>query len=159
MRWLVALAVLIGAIGLIATTDPHRPSSRPTPSVDENAKLDAEIAHALKTTGVYVPKNARKAPPPSEVDRVKITDFTWGKTGFGSVMEASFTVRNSLPYAVKDIAVKCSLHGESGTEIGRAARTIYRRFPPGATRVKDFSMGFINDQARGAWCEVVGVQK
>lgn len=153
MRGWLAVFLVVGLMMFAVLR--HEPAA---PSQSDNARLDAEIQHALVTKGEYVPKNPAVLVPPSDVDRVKITDFTWGKAGFGTVMAASFTVRNSLPRAVKDITVKCTLTGASGTEIGQAARTIYRQFPRGATRVADFNMGFVSDQASGAWCEVIAVR-
>lgn len=134
-------------------------SQLPKHEAIENARLDAEIQHALRTTGEYIPKNMRMRPPPSERDQVRIADMTWSKTGFGTVMEATFKIRNANPHSVKDITILCELTAPSGTKVSRVTRTIYRRFDPGITNVSEFNMGFISDQASNAGCIVTDVSR
>jgi hypothetical protein len=145
---LVGVALLVWIVG---------PPSPGLHSDAANAKLDAEIAHALKTTGTYIPKNAIKVDPFS-IDNLRIEEFEWRKDGFGTVMVTSFVVHNAMPITVKDITVRCRAYGESGTELTRASRTVYKLFKPGKTKVKDLNVGFIDGQARGARCEVAAMQ-
>lgn len=91
---------------------------------------------------------------------VKITDFSWTKAAFGNVMEATFTIRNSLPVKVKDIDVKCSHAAPSGTVVDSNRRTIYEVIGAGRTRTfRKFNMGFIHSQANRSGCTVVDVTR
>ncbi len=86
-------------------------------------------------------------------------DFRWRKEGFGSVMEADFTVTNPTSYGVRDIEVTCVHFAPSGTRIDSNTRTIYERFKAGSTRrIRNFSMGFIHSQAKSSRCEISDLQ-
>jgi hypothetical protein len=89
---------------------------------------------------------------------VSIESFSWSKEGFGSVMEANFTIKNSLPWPIKDILVQCSHAAPSGTTIDSNTRTIYERIEPNKTKqIRKFNMGFIHSQAQRSGCEVTKV--
>jgi len=90
---------------------------------------------------------------------VKIVDFSWHTDGFGSVMVATFTIKNSLPVSVKDIEVECTHSASSGTVIDSNQRTIFEIIKSGQTRTfRDFNMGFIHSQAKRSGCIIVGVE-
>jgi hypothetical protein len=89
---------------------------------------------------------------------VVIEDFSWTKQGFGNIMEANFTIKNSLPWAVKDIEIRCEHDAPSGTTIDSTTRTIYERFEANKSRrIAKFSMGFIHSQANRSGCRIVRV--
>lgn len=91
---------------------------------------------------------------------VEITDFSWTKEAFGSVMQATFTIKNLLPVKVKDIEVKCTHSAPSGTVIDSNRRTIYEIIGEGQTRTfRDVNMGFIHSQANRSGCAVVDVTR
>ena len=60
---------------------------------------------------------------------VQIVNFSWKKTGFDSIMEASFTLKIDLPFTVKDIEVLCSHSAPSGTLIDSNRRMIFEVLP------------------------------
>jgi hypothetical protein len=89
---------------------------------------------------------------------VQIINFTWRKTGFDNIMEASFTLKSNLPFTVKDIEVLCSHSAPSGTVIDNNRRTIFEILPAqGTLRINDFNMGFIHSQAQRSGCRVTSV--
>src|SRR5437016_3771392 len=89
---------------------------------------------AMLILGSY-PRNGPPAPPPpapkvspelkarvrlelalEEIsNNVRLTKTIWHKSGFGTVMVATFTFHNGNKIAVKDIEVKCDQYGPSGT--------------------------------------------
>lgn len=76
------------------------------------------------------------------VNNVSISKTIWHKSGFGTVMVATFKVRNGNAVPVKDIVVSCDQYGPSGTLISTATKTIYRELPPKAeTTIENFNMG------------------
>jgi hypothetical protein len=89
---------------------------------------------------------------------VALESFSWTKEGFGNVMEATFTIKNSLPWAVKDIEIRCEHSAPSGTTVDSNTRTIYERFEANKSRqISKFGMGFIHSQATRSGCRVLSV--
>lgn len=89
---------------------------------------------------------------------VKIENFSWSKDGFDTVMVANFSIANKLPWAVKDIVVRCIHDAPSGTRIDTNTRTIYERIEAKQTkRINRFSMGFIHSQAARSGCDITKV--
>jgi hypothetical protein len=100
--------------------------------------------------------------PRAEVRRnperyLEISKFSWSKDGFGSVMVADFSIKNTSDYDLKDISIKCRHSGPSGTVIDSNERTIYELVKAKTVKpIRRFSMGFIHSQAARSGCEVVG---
>lgn len=93
-------------------------------------------------------------PKSKALSNVKL-DFKWNKEGFGSVMEANFTVKNDSDYDVKDLEIKCRHFANSGTEIDSNTRTIYEVVKAHSTRkFNKFNMGFIHSQAASSSCGI-----
>lgn len=89
---------------------------------------------------------------------VVIEKFSWSKGGFGSVMIANFSVKNNLPWAIKDIEIQCTHSAPSGTTIDRNKKTIYERVEANKSRrINNFSMGFIHSQASRSGCDIIRV--
>lgn len=82
-------------------------------------------------------------------------DFQWKLGGFGNVMLADLTLVNKGSRPVKDIAIRCTAYGPSGTAITTTRRTLYVSIAAGKTlRIPEFNMGFHSDQAASAGCLV-----
>lgn len=82
------------------------------------------------------------------ISGIEIVDFKWAKEGFGSIMDASFTIQNNGSTDVKDIEIVCTTFAPSGTKIDSNTRTIYEVVKAGESRTfANFSMGFIHNQA------------
>jgi hypothetical protein len=89
-----------------------------------------------------------KTPREQAKESLEIVEWTWGKKGFGNIMEATFRIRNKGPKDFKDIEIECVHTAPSGTVIDRNLRVIYEVVKAGETRTfKDFNMGFIHSQA------------
>jgi len=104
------------------------------------------------------PPSATKAPSKPRrsdvLDAVKL-DFTWTKTGFDNIMEATFTVSNGSKLDIKDIEIECVHFAPSGTKIDSNRRTIYEAVKAGGTRTfPKFNMGFIHTQAKSTSCGI-----
>jgi hypothetical protein len=82
-------------------------------------------------------------------------DYSWEKSGFGSVMVADFTFKNPTPYRFKDVEVTCNHFASSGTKIDSNTRTIYEIVEPKSTKVvKNMNMGFMASQVATSSCEI-----
>ena len=91
------------------------------------------------------------------------TDLTlkyiaYRKGGFGGVGLHDFSVRNKSKVNYwKDLQLKITYYGASGTELNSNVETLYQAVPPGKTiRKREFNAGFINSQADKARVELVG---
>jgi hypothetical protein len=72
-----------------------------------------------------------------------------------SILTATFIIKNDGDVPVKDLEVKCTHYGSSGTEIDSNTRTIYQVFPAHKTRtIRGFNMGFIASQAATSGCHI-----
>jgi hypothetical protein len=109
--------------------------------------------------GATTTNDANTSAPAADPKEVALRDikldYKWGTGGFGSVMEADFTIQNPTPYRVKDIEVTCTHYANSGTEIDSNTRTIYEAIEPKSKKViKKFNMGFIHSQAAKSSCKI-----
>ncbi|QBY56465.1 hypothetical protein [Cupriavidus oxalaticus] len=81
-------------------------------------------------------------------DYVSLSKTAYRRAGFGTILEADFTIKNDLPWPIKDITLTCELYGASETKIDSNTRTIYERIEPKRAKIiKNFSMGFIHSQS------------
>ena len=91
--------------------------------------------------------------------QVKLENFEWGTSGFGSVMMADFKIKNDSKYLIKDIEITCTHTAKSGTVIDSNKRVIYDSVEAGKTKkIKNFNMGFINSQVNQSSCEITDFQ-
>lgn len=80
---------------------------------------------------------------------LEIVSWKWGAVAGGSIMEATFKIRNNGTEDFKDIEIECVHTAPSGTVIDSNKRVIYEVVKAGETReFKDFNMGFIHSQAK-----------
>ncbi len=85
-------------------------------------------------------------------------NHAWRAGGFGSVMIADFTITSRLQFPVKDIAIRCTGYGNSGTKISELATTVYEIVPARATkRMSGVNVGFMSSQVTRAGCEINSV--
>lgn len=82
-------------------------------------------------------------------------DFTWRADGFGSIMMASFTIKNDSSKDIKDIEIRCEHTAKSGTRIDSNVETIYDVVKAGTKRTfKEVNMGFIHSQVDSSSCNI-----
>jgi hypothetical protein len=85
-------------------------------------------------------------------------EHSWRAAGFGNVMVADFTIKSTLLFAVKDITIRCTGYGASGTTISELAQTVYDIVPAKSTkRLNGVNMGFMSSQVSTAACQIVSV--
>lgn len=88
---------------------------------------------------------------------VTIERFSWRVDGFGTVFVGTFTIKNPLPFAVKDLRLRCDLKAPSGTQIDSVGETVFERLESNQTRTfRGVNLGFMRNQANSANCTVVG---
>jgi hypothetical protein len=141
-RSLIILACLVGillAIGIVVPSPPkewleQQSTAQPDPAKDPES---------LKT---WRHKEA--------IANVKIK-HSWSKEGFGTVMMLNMTISNDNDIPVKDLEITCTPLGDSGTPVGRNVRVLYQIVPGHSKRYfQKLNMGFIDQQAASAGCEV-----
>jgi len=115
-----------------------------------------EIQEKQRAADAEKERLASRTPLEVATDETKLVNYTWHKSGFGNVMVASFTIRNSSPYNVKDFDIRCEHSARSGTVIDHNEQTVYEIVKSRSTRTfRDVSMGFIDPQAAASGCEIL----
>jgi hypothetical protein len=111
------------------------------------------VLFGLIVAGVYwgvIPSGMSSA-----ADAVQITNYSWDRSGFDTIMMLNFSVRNDHDYAVKDIVIRCTHRAKSGTMIDENTRTLYQQIPAhGSVSQYNFNMGFIHSQVDRSTCKV-----
>lgn len=82
-------------------------------------------------------------------------DYEWRKIGFGSVLEADFTITNNSEYDIKDVDIQCEHYSKSDTKIDSNNEVIYEVFNSKTTKkINNFNMGFIHSQVNSSSCHI-----
>jgi hypothetical protein len=97
----------------------------------------------------------RPATSKQEISNKIALEYSWEKSGFGTIFVADFHIRNDSEFDIKDVKIKCIHSAPSGTKIDSNEHTLYeyvgkrmsRRFP-------EVNMGFIDDQTVRTSCTV-----
>lgn len=90
---------------------------------------------------------------------LEIVNFSWSKEGFGSVMEATFSIKNKASIDMKDFEIRCEHSAASGSVIDSNTQTIYDIVQANSTRTfRNVNMGFIHTQAARSSCSVVAAK-
>lgn len=113
------------------------------------------IGMAFGTNNNSTTTNEQGRSPKEEALSLVSIKYNWNKTGFGSVMEGTFTINNRSKYDIKDIDIKCTNYSKSETALDTNQRTIYEVVK--AKSQKKFgkiNMGFIHSQAASTSCEI-----
>ena len=103
---------------------------------------------------VYVSRNA----PPAKSrpnESVVLNQITIGITAkrITPVYVADVVISNSSPYMVKDVTIKCTFSGESGTDIQSTKETFYVSIDPRSQyTANEHNFGFVHSQAAGVEC-------
>ncbi|MCK1346034.1 hypothetical protein [Bradyrhizobium sp. CW11] len=118
---------------------------------------DSARATASSAEAIASQSPAPAAPPTYKevLAKLKVDSLTWEKEGFGSIMKASFVIRNYSTVDVKDIVVTCKHSSNSGTYIDSNTRPVYERVAHNSYQaVIDFNMGFIHSAVARSTCAV-----
>lgn len=100
-------------------------------------------------------KNVALAPTKSDIaDKIEL-DFSWKPGGFGSIMMADFTIKNTSKLDIKDVEIRCDHFSKSETKIDSSTREVYEIFKANSQKhFPDFNMGFMHSQANSSSCYV-----
>jgi hypothetical protein len=131
LHWVgIILAVLI-FIGQLSSTDKPKP------------------INLLPTT------NVARIPTKMEMfDKIQL-DFSWEKGGFGSIMMANFTIKNTSQLNIKDVSIKCDHYSKSKTKIDSNTRDVFEIFEANSERYfSDFNMGLMHSQVSSSSCYI-----
>ncbi len=102
-----------------------------------------------------VASNNEPNPKSVAVSNIELKNLRWSKEGFGNVMQLSVTLINKGQRDVKDIELNCEHFSNSGTRIDSNKRIVYEIVPAGKSKtIKEFSMGFIHNQATKTFCHI-----
>lgn len=124
----------------------------------ECGKSGSTSTSGPSSNGTALPPPPALSPSEAALQNVELVTFSWYKGGFDSIMMGTFVIKNNNAFAVKDITIKCTHSGKSGTEIDSNSRTIYETINAKKKRtIRDFNMGFINTQAASTRCQITGV--
>lgn len=83
--------------------------------------------------------------------KLEITDFVWSRSSFGSIMDATFTIKNHSEHAAQNISILCVQYSQDGTEMDRNTRKIYATIPAGRSKTfKDHEIDFISSDVHNA---------
>jgi len=116
----------------------------------EKDKLDSQVQQQEKK------ENDLKLAISNPEQFLEIVKFSWNKQGFGVVMEANFTIKNTASIDLKDFKIRCEHSAASGTLIDSNNHTIYDVVKANSTKnFRAVNMGFINSQAARSSCTVV----
>lgn len=89
---------------------------------------------------------------------LKVVNVDWHRAGFGLTVVADVSVRNNSDRAVRVDRVNCRFRTSSGT-IEDHAQGVYGVVQPRTQKViRDVSLGFVSEHAKGIDCSVVGAR-
>jgi hypothetical protein len=142
----VGAAAFIGAF-IVVLAVLGKSDKPPTNSSATTSSTTASIRDSTSST-----TSANRSDPAT----VPVVSFSWRKDGLGSIMMATFHIRNTNSFPVKDIEVKCIHSAESGTAIDSNTRTIYRVVAAGSEIVaNDVNMGFMHSDTVSSRCSTM----
>ncbi|MCL2297776.1 MAG: zinc ribbon domain-containing protein [Proteobacteria bacterium] len=105
--------------------------------------------------------SATTQPSPKQIKQgaiaaLKIEKFDFVVDGFGNIMMLkNLKIQNNGARNIKDFEITCNHFSKSGTKIDSNKRTIFEVIEAGkAWSIKEFNMGFINQQAEKTRCEI-----
>jgi hypothetical protein len=130
-----AALVCVGVGGYLAVADSDRPIA----------------TGSIKST---VP--IASSDPRNDMNVVKVD---WRREGFGLTSVADVSVRNSNDYAVRLDRISCRFRTKSGaTE--EHTQGVYGVIQPRTEKlIRDVSLGFVDSDAKGIDCSVVGARR
>lgn len=95
------------------------------------------------------------SPEQEAIASLSLSNVSWTRGGFETVMLLDAAISNSGARDVKDVKIRCTHSSQSGTVIDSNASTIYQVFPAGETvSIIKFEMGFIHPQAARSSCRI-----
>lgn len=88
-----------------------------------------------------------------------MTNLSWGKGGFGTVMLLNADVKNVSALTLRDFTIECTNMGPSGTALNTNSQVVYEQIGPGQTRrLRRFNMGLMANQAAQTSCQITDAE-
>jgi hypothetical protein len=109
---------------------------------------------------ITAPDDKPAALEPPVLNGLRISSQSWRRGGLGSKALVTFTLRNSNPYAVGDLALACAFSRRDGSHLTDRTRIV-----PGTVSMKSrktftaVHVGFVNVNASKAKCALVAASK
>jgi len=129
---------------------------QPSPAPDDADTVQSNPAAPTIPTGQQ--PAAMSEPPPAA--GLRISGQSWRRAGLGSNAQATFTLRNDNPYAVKDIEIACAFARRDGSHLTDRKRII--PVTVDAKTRKRFArlhVGFVNIYANRINCSIVAASR
>lgn len=144
--------VIAASFALVALAQQVSPELKAQATAQATARA-AAAQEAPATRPTPAPAPVRYVSNSEALKSIRLGGLRWEKSGFGTVMVATFTVYNDNPFPIKDVEVTCVHSTNSGTVIDRNTRTIYERLDArGYVAVPEMNMGFIHSAANSTRC-------
>ncbi|MGY4308033.1 hypothetical protein ACVIJ6_005276 [Bradyrhizobium sp. USDA 4369] len=141
------LAVTVGAGG-----SGSPPSSAATPGgsvLDANARLTSAAQPGLSALQDSL-----------VLSGVRISSQSWRRGGLGSRALVTFTLRNTHPFAIKDVEINCAFGRDDGGPLTARRRVVPGTVKPGGRRTfAGVHVGFVNVNVSSAKCALVAATK
>ncbi|MGV3632716.1 MAG: hypothetical protein ACO1NY_00070 [Pseudorhodoplanes sp.] len=126
---------LLGAGGYMFLSDTDKPA----------------VTGSVKTSGSLLDTDPRTG--------MNVVKVDWRREGFGLTAVADVSVRNNNGYAVRVDRISCRFRSKDGATQSHA-QGVYDIIQPRTERlIRDVSLGFVNSDAKGLDCSVVGARK
>ena len=118
------------------------------------------VASGATSIVASVPGPEKPISKSETLHKLRIGGVSWEKSGFGSVMIATFVIYNDNTFPIKDVAVTCTHAADSGTIIDSNTRTIYELIKArGYYSVVKLNMGFIHSAVNSSVCHAVNFSR
>lgn len=137
-------------------------------SADSVAKVKADFAALPKATRDSIAKARRddstaKAKEKAETSKrekprlyLTVKNWEWSKGGFETVGLIKVTFKNAGVMDAKDIQIKVTWTGESGTALGSETKLVPIVVKAGTSKTtEELNMGFLPDQTKSAMIDII----
>jgi len=157
---LCGLPVAIVLLVAVSMAVLRRPAS-PMAEAVERQRLVEQVAQERAAQPAPAPAPVKREPTAYEITQavikdLRITEWSWEKEAFGAIMIGKFTIANDSQWDVKDIKVRVTLAGASGTAIDENTRVIFENLHADESETfSKINMGLIHSQAAGASASIV----
>jgi hypothetical protein len=153
------LSMISDALRNVKAVPPSAPEATQAKATEKLLVKAQSLAKSQEAAQLEKERRAKLSPLALANEDTNIVKLTWRKGGFGSVMIATFVIRNNSPMDVKDLEIRCEHSAPSGTVIDENTRTIYDVVKARSTRTfSNVDMGFIHSQAASTSCVVQSLQ-
>ena len=175
VRWrgpfsfILPVVLVVGAAGVwlvLPASDSDGADAEPaaeltTATVQPSAAVeDADPVQATPVAPTVPIEQQPSMSEPSPAAKLRISGQSWQRAGLGSNAQATFTLRNDNPYAVKDIEIACAFARRDGSHLTDRKRIIPITVNSRARkRFAHLHVGFVNVHANRINCSVIAASR